>query len=76
MVKKQESGSLEELIYSKYKSQASCAKALGWPRQKLNYIVTGQRVPSLQDSIDLAEVLQVSIGVISQKILSNKSTKI
>jgi transcriptional regulator with XRE-family HTH domain len=68
-----EKSSLRELICSKYDTQSECARQLGWDRQKLSYIVNGRRLPSLEDTVQLAKALDVSVDVITQKILIKKS---
>lgn len=65
--------SLRKAIYSKFDTQAECARKLGWDRQKLSYIVNGQRLPSLEDTVQLARVLDISVDALTQKILLQKS---
>lgn len=61
------------LIYSKYVSEAACAKDIGWPRQKLNKITNGNKIPDLEEVATLAEILDVAIGDMAQFFLNNKS---
>lgn len=66
---------LKELIKGKFASQAECARELNWSRQKLSYIVNGQRLPSLSDASELARVLGVTVDALSEKVLFGKSHK-
>ena len=40
---------LNGLIHGKYESQAQLANVLGWPRQRLNKIVNGDKEPDLDE---------------------------
>lgn len=64
-----------DYILKKYGSQSACASALGWPRQKLNRIVHGQTVPSLEDTQLLAEKLNEPIEIIADLFLAQASRK-
>lgn len=66
---------LNELILRKFPSQARCAQALNWTRQKLNRIVRGETMPTLDDTEALARVLETPIEEVSEKILGSKSRK-
>ena len=45
--------SLSSIIRSVFDSEADCAKAMNWPRQRLNRIVNGQKEPTVPE---LAEI--------------------
>ena len=49
------------LVYSKYKSIADFAQAIGWTRQKATNIVNGLQEPSLDDTNKMAKALGVSL---------------
>ena len=48
------------LIYGMYDSQAQLAEELGWPRQRLNKIVNGDKEPDLEEVKALAGKLGVT----------------
>lgn len=37
------------LIYSKFGKESALADHLGWPRQRLNKITTGRRLPNIEE---------------------------
>lgn len=55
---------LRSMIYSRFKTEAECARQLGWPKQKLNYITNGKRMPDIRDVNELAKTLQVDVGTL------------
>lgn len=65
---------LSDYIYDIFESQSACAKELGWTRQKLNNIVLGKSVPSLDDTQQLARVLNQPITTVA-KIFLNKTSR-
>ena len=64
---------LKRLIINKYGSEAKCAKALGWPRQRLNKITLGNKEPDVEEINALANILDVSIAEIVKIFLKSKS---
>jgi len=67
-------GELRGKIHCKYRTEAECAKALGWTRQRLNAITTGKRLPSVVELNDLAIVLGVAFDDMANIFLSRMST--
>ena len=63
------------LIEEKYGSQAALARHLGWDRQKLNYFLTGQRIPLLKDIYAMSTALGVSLEWLTEIFLRQKSIK-
>lgn len=57
---------LRGIIYSKYSSAAEFARALGWNKQKLSLIMTGQREPSVSDVNSIAKGLNHSVDSITK----------
>lgn len=53
---------LRGMIYSHFRTEAECARQLGWTRQKLNYITNGKRMPDIRDVNVLAKALDVEVG--------------
>ncbi len=61
------------LVYSKYNNESDFAKALGWPRQRLNKISAGKKVPSLLELDDMAASLNVEPAYLLDIFLSHAS---
>ena len=40
---------ISSIIHSVFSSEAACAKAIGWERQRLNRIVNGAKEPSVSE---------------------------
>ena len=51
-------GKLKSLIYEKFPTETDCAKALGWPKQKLNRITNGNSRPDVDELNALAKTLE------------------
>lgn len=49
------------MVYSKYKTIADFAQAIGWTRQKATNIVNGIQEPSLDDTDKMARALDLSL---------------
>lgn len=49
------------LVYSRYKTIADFAQAIGWTRQKATNIVNGLQEPSLDDTDKMAKALDLSL---------------
>ena len=64
---------LRGLIYGQYKNESELAKKIGWPRQRLNKITTGSKVPDLNEVQELAAHLGISIEEMAQIFLKQKS---
>lgn len=52
--------SFRGLVYSKFKTIADFAQAIGWTRQKATNIVNGVQEPSLADVDKMSKALDVS----------------
>lgn len=65
---------LRGAICARYKTEAACARALGWRRQKLNYITNRKRMPDVRDVNDLAKALDLDVGTLIDFFLSGAST--
>lgn len=61
------------LIHSEYDNESDFAKALGWPRQKLNKITTGKKEPDLDEVAQLSDCLHQPLETIAQIFLRYKS---
>lgn len=53
---------LEDLIKVKFGSQAKCAKAMNWTRQKLNKIINKQREARVSEINELAQALDIPVS--------------
>lgn len=65
---------LRGAICARYKTEAACARALGWRRQKLNYITNRRRMPDVRDVNDLAKALSIDVAVLIDFFLNAEST--
>lgn len=61
------------LVYSKFKTIADFAQAIGWTRQKATNIVNGLQEPSLYDTDKMARALEMSLDDTAQFFLPKKS---
>lgn len=64
---------LNGLIHGQFKNQAAFAAHIGWRRQRLNKIVNGEKMPSLDDCQEIAEGLGVPFMMIAGFFLKKKS---
>jgi transcriptional regulator with XRE-family HTH domain len=60
---------IKDLIFSKYCSEAECARVVGWSRQKLNRITTFKREPDLVEIDQLAVCLDLSFEYLANIFL-------
>ena len=67
---------LSGLIHSRFSSEAQFAKAMGWPRQRLNRIVNGKKIPDLFEIGDMAEALPYDFMGLVHIFLQKKSTNV
>lgn len=61
------------LVYSRYKTIAEFAQAIGWTRQKATNIVNGVQEPSLDDTDKMAKALNMSLDETAKFFLLKKS---
>lgn len=64
---------LSGYIHSKYDSEAACARALGWPKQRLNRITNGEHEPDITEAAELAVCLEISMSDLVDIFLRYKS---
>ncbi len=64
---------LNGLIHSQFKNEASLARALGWPRQRLNKITSGSKEPNISEAVQIARQLGVSVDRLSDIFFESKS---
>lgn len=64
---------IKNLILQGYPTEAALARALGWPRQRLNKLTTGGRLPTIEEINALAQVTGLSVERLLQIFLANKS---
>lgn len=53
---------LKTMIHDQYGREAALARELGWPRQRLNRITTGQTMPDIEELNALAISLHKPVG--------------
>ena len=61
-------------VLDKFGSEAACARALGWPRQRLNNITMGKLEPDVNDLNALSGVLEMAVGEVCAFFIEQKST--
>lgn len=61
------------LVYSKYKTIAEFAQAIGWTRQKATNIVNGLQEPSLDDTDKMSRALDLPLEETARFFLNRKS---
>jgi len=61
------------LVYSKFKTIADFAQAIGWTRQKATNIVNGLQEPSLDDTDKMAKALDLTLDETARFFLPKKS---
>ena len=64
---------LRGMIYSHFESEAACARAIGWKRQKLSKITNGIKEPDVSELAELARALECSVDDLVQIFLTQKS---
>lgn len=60
-------------IFAKFKTCADFADALGWSKQKLSFIMTGKRIPTLKDVWSMADLLGQPFDSVAKFFLPNES---
>ena len=64
---------LNGLIHAKYPTESDMAKAMNWPRQKLNKITTGRKMPDLQETVEIADALEKPLDYVANLFLPKES---
>lgn len=67
---------LRGMIYSKFDNESQAADAMGWSRQRLNKITSGNKEPDLFEVKALADVLGVPFMDVAQIFLQPESTNV
>lgn len=49
------------MIREKFRSEAACARKMGWSRQRFHPIVSGKRLPNVRELNQIAAVLERSV---------------
>lgn len=62
------------LIFLHFDSESELASSIGWPRQRLNKITNGEKIPTLDELEVLAEHLSISVGELADIFLQRKSS--
>ena len=60
---------LDSLIHGQFPSQAAFARHIGWHKQKINKIVSGNMKPSIEDVQTIAEGLDVPVMMVMKFFL-------
>lgn len=64
---------LKNIILKKFGTETACAKTLGWPRQRLNKITNGQKIPNVTELNDLSNALETPVADLVHIFLPIKS---
>lgn len=64
---------IKHLILQGYPTEAALARALGWPRQRLNKLTTGGRLPTIEEVNEIAQVTGLSVERLLHIFLRHKS---
>ena len=62
---------LKQRIISKYGSEAEMARCIKWPRQRLNKITNGIKVPDVDEISTIASALGLSISATAKFFLAD-----
>lgn len=62
------------LIYKYYDSESEFADTIKWPRQRLNKLTNGTKIPSIDELETLSSPLHISIEGLAQIFLTHKSS--
>jgi transcriptional regulator with XRE-family HTH domain len=65
---------LSSLIHGQFKSESAFAEHIGWTRQRLNKMIIGKTVPTIDDVQTIAEGLSVPFMMIANLFLAKQST--
>lgn len=61
------------LIYKHYDTETQFAEKLNWPRQKLNKLTNGKKMPDIQELDELSKGLNVSVSLLADIFLNQSS---
>lgn len=64
---------LSSLIHGQYPNESSFAKVINWKRQRLNKIVNGKKIPSLDEVQTISDGLGVPFMMVAGFYLRKKS---
>jgi transcriptional regulator with XRE-family HTH domain len=70
--------SLRAAIYAQYDNESDLAKALGWPKQRLNKITNGKHVPTITEAEALSHCLQIDIATVANffnQLVTTRATR-
>ena len=65
---------LRDMIREKFRSEAECARKMGWSRQRLNKITTGKKMPDIAELNCIAAVLERNADELLHIFLAAQST--
>lgn len=63
---------IKALILKGYPTESALARKLGWTRQRLNKLTTGDRLPTIEEVNDISMVTGVSVKRLIQIFLHHK----
>ena len=66
---------LRGIICGRYSSVSGLARQLDWGRQKLQRIISGQQIPTVQEVYEMALALKLTLSEMADFFLEEKITK-
>lgn len=60
-------------VYDKYRTFTKFADALGWNKQRVSKIITGQKVPNVNEVAEMADALGLTVEHVAYFFLPKKS---
>ena len=64
---------IKAVISAHFPTESALARELGWPRQRLNKLTTGARLPTIREINDLSRELGMPVGNLVDIFLRIKS---
>lgn len=65
-----QSKKLKQFITKVYGTEANMARTMNWPRQRLNKITTGRKIPDVAEIGEMAKALGTSITQMAEFFLN------
>ena len=60
-------------VLNRFKSYTEFAEVLGWPKQRLSKIITGKKIPNVNEIAEMADGLDMTINGVAEFFLTSKS---
>ena len=60
---------LTMMIRTKFKSEAECARLIGWPKQRLNKIINATKEPDISEVEAIANAIEQPVSLVADIFL-------